>query len=303
MALKRETRADRTFGVINAVLLTLIVVVELYPLYFTVIASISDPYAVVKGKVFLTPVGFTWDAYKYVFSESRIWRGYRNTLLYTVFGTSWNLLLTIPTAYVLSKKDLVGRGWITTFFLVPMYFGGGLIPTYLQVRSLNLIDKPWTLVVLGGLSIYNMVVARVYYQSSIPGEIYESARIDGANDFKQFFRIALPLSAPILAVMALYYAVGHWNDYFTALIYISNSRLQPLQIELRNILLMNQTAVTQIEDMLEEDIDMAELARRAYIAEAMKYSLIFISSAPMLIAYPFVQKYFVKGMMIGSLKG
>ena len=302
MPAKRETRSDRIFGLINTTILILIVIVEIYPLYFTVIASISDPYAVVKGKVFLLPEGFTWDAYKYVFSESRIWRGYRNTILYTLFGTTWNLFLTIPAAYVLSKKDLVGRGWITTFFLIPMYFGGGLIPTYLQVRSLNLIDKPWTLIILGGLSIYNMVVARVYYQSSIPGEIYGSARIDGASDFMQFFRIALPLSAPILAVMALYYGVGHWNNYFTALIYVSNSKLQPLQIELRNILLLNQTAVKALEDF-EEDIDISELARRAYIAEAMKYSLIFISSAPMLIAYPFVQKYFVKGMMIGSLKG
>ena len=303
MSIKRTTKADRTFDAINIILLLIVLVIELYPLYFTVIASISDPYSVVNGKVFVWPKGFTLDAYKFAFGESRIWRGYRNTILYTAFGTLWNLFLTIPAAYVLSKPNLVGRKIITTYFLIPMYFGGGLIPTYLQIKSMNLINKPWTLVILGGISIYNLIVSRVYFQNSIPGEIYESAKIDGANDFQQFFRIALPLSAPILAVMTLYYSVGHWNGYFDALIYVSDSNLQPLQMELRSILLLNQNALSLIGEATDDAEEIAELTRRTYIAEVMKYSLIFISCAPMLIAYPFVQKYFVKGMMIGSLKG
>ena len=303
MALNRRTRGDRIFDFCNVVFISLVLLLMLYPLYFTVIASLSDPYAVVNGKVFLWPKGFTLEAYRNVFQESRIWRGYRNSIFYTVAGTAFNLFLTIPAAYTLSKKELVGRGIISTFFLIPMYFGGGLIPFYLQVKSLNLINQPYTLVILGGISIYNMVVSRVYFQSSIPGELYESARIDGASDFRQFFTIALPLSAPILAVMALYYAVGHWNGYMTAMIYTSSSEYQPLQIELRAILLMNQTAFSEAVALDADAMDLNDLARRAYMAESMKYALIFIASAPMMIAYPFVQKYFVKGMMIGSLKG
>lgn len=303
MAANRRTRGDRIFDCINVTLVSIILLIVLYPLYFTIIASLSDPYSVVKGEVFLWPKGFTLEAYANVFAESRIWRGYRNTIFYTVAGTCFNLLLTIPAAYVLSKKELVGRGTIATFFLIPMYFGGGMIPYYLQVKSLGLINQPLTLVVLGGLSVYNVVVSRVYFQTGIPGELYESAKIDGASDFKQFFSIALPLSAPILAVMALYYGVGHWNDYFTAMIYTSSAEIQPLQIELRAILLMSQTAFEQAAKMDADSMDLSALARKAYMAEAMKYALIFIASAPMMIAYPFVQKYFVKGMMIGSLKG
>lgn len=303
MALNRRTRGDCIFDFCNVIVVSLIVLVVLYPLYFTVIASVSDPYAVVNGKVFLKPEGFTLEAYQGVFAESRVWRGYRNSIVYTVAGTCFNLFLTIPAAYVLSKKELVGRNYISIFFLITMYFGGGLIPTYLQVKALNLINKPYTLIVLGGLSVYNVVVSRVYFQSSIPNELYESARIDGASDFRQFFTIAIPLAAPILAVMALYYGVGHWNGYFTALIYTSSPEIQPLQIELRAILLMNQTSFEMAAATDADSIDLNELARKAYMAESMKYALIFIAAAPMMIAYPFVQKYFVKGMMIGSLKG
>ena len=302
MKAKRMTKSDRIFETVNTILLVIIILIEIYPLLFTVVASVSDPYSVVNGEVFLLPKGFTLDAYKFAFDEPRIWRGYRNTIFYTVFGTLWNLLLTIPAAYVLSKKDLVGRKVLATYFLIPMYFSGGLIPTYLQMKAMNVMNSIWTLVILGGISIYNLVVSRVYFETTIPNDIYESARIDGASDFRQFFAIALPLAAPILAVMALYYGVGHWNDYFNALIYVSSSKLQPLQMELRSILLLNQNAIAAVGD-LDDAAEIAELARRTYIAEAMKYALIFISCAPMLIAYPFVQKYFVKGMMIGSLKG
>ena len=302
----RQTKADIVFDVFNTVFMVLLMFVILYPLYFTVIASFSDPYAVVNGKVVFWPVNPTLEPYENVFKEDRIWIGYRNNLINVPLGTLWNLVLTLPTAYVLSKKKLHGRGLFATYFLVPMYFGGGLIPTYMQVKSMGLINTPYTLIVLGGLSIYNMIVSRVFFQTSIPEDIYESATIDGASDFRQFFQMALPLAKPIIAVMALFYAVGRWNDYFTALIYISDNSLQPLQIILRGILLLNQTALANLntQNLGQDDIEyMLTLARQVYMAEGMKYSLIFISSAPLLIAYPFVQKYFVKGIMIGSLKG
>ena len=303
----KQTKADLVFDIFNTCCMCLLMFLILYPLYFTVIASFSDPYAVVNGKVYFWPVNPTLEPYANVFKEARIWIGYRNNMINVPLGTLWNLILTMPAAYVLSKKHLRGRGLLATYFLIPMYFGGGLVPTYLQVKALGLVDKPYTLIVLGGLSIYNMIVSRVYFQTSIPEDIYESATIDGASNFRQFFQMALPLAKPILAVMALFYAVGRWNDYFTAMIYISNQRYQPLQIILRGILLLNQTALNNVNTsnmMANEDIEyMLTLARQVYMAEGMKYSLIFISSAPLLIAYPFVQKYFVKGIMIGSLKG
>ena len=302
----RQTKADIVFDTFNTILMVLLMFVILYPLYFTVIASFSDPYAVVNGSVVFWPVNPTLEPYQNVFKESRIWIGYRNNLINVPLGTLWNLILTLPTAYVLSKKKLRGRGLLATYFLIPMYFGGGLVPTYMQIKSMGLVNTPYTLILLGGLSIYNMIVSRVFFQTSIPEDIYESATIDGASNFRQFFQMALPLAKPIIAVMALFYAVGRWNDYFTALIYISKNEYQPLQIVLRGILLLNQTALANLDtnNLGQEDIEyMLTLARQVYMAEGMKYSLIFISSAPLLIAYPFVQKYFVKGIMIGSLKG
>jgi putative aldouronate transport system permease protein len=300
----RKSRGDRAFDWINAALLLLILLVLIYPLYFTVIASVSEPYDVVKGNVVFSPKGFTLEAYRNVFKESRIWTGYRNTIAYTLLGTLFNLGLTMPAAYVLSKRDLPGRSGLTAYFLITMYFSGGLIPTYLLVKSLNLINRPFTLIVLGGISVYNMIISRVYFQTAIPGELYESATMDGAGDFRCFFGIALPLSKPILAVIALYYGVGHWNAYFNALLYVSKSAYQPLQLVLRSILLLNEMALAELDPNLVLDADMVvALTRRAYLAEAMKYALIFIASAPLLMVYPFVQRHFVKGVMIGSLKG
>lgn len=298
----RKSATDRIFDVVNITLLGIIAILMVYPLYFTVIASLSNPYDVVNGNVYVVPVGFSLEAYNNVFKESRVWTGYRNSLFYTVFGTMLNLVLTIPAAYVLSKKRLVGRRLLMTFFIIPMYFGGGLIPTYLQVRNLGLLDKYYTLIVLGGISVYNVVVSRVFFQTSIPESLYESAHIDGASDFRMFFNIAIPLAKPILAVMTLFYAVGHWNDYFTALVYTSNSAYEPLQMTLRGILLLNQKAMEAINEGNMDAQTVLDLARLAYIAEAMKYSMIFIACAPMLIAYPFVQKYFTTGMMLGALK-
>lgn len=297
----RKTRSDRVFDVVNILLMSMVLLIMFYPLYYIVIASFSEPAAVAMGKVYLWPKGFTTEAYGNVFKNERIWTGYRNTIIYTVFGTMLNLILTIPTAYVLSKKTLKGRSIISWYFLIPMYFSGGLIPTYLLVKSMNLLNQPYTIIILGGLSIYNMVVARTYFTNSIPDELYESARIDGANDFLCFFKIALPLAAPIIAVMTLYYGVSRWNDYYTSLIYVGQSKYQPLQLVLRSILIDNESSLVFDDNMNETDLLLT--TRRQYMAEAMKYSVIFIASAPLLVAYPFVQKYFVKGMMIGSLKG
>lgn len=301
----KRTRADVIFDTINVALMVVILIIVIYPLYFTLIASFSDPTQVSLGNTALWIKDFTLEPYANVFKNSDIWLGYRNTIFYTAFGTCWNLLLTLPTAYVLSKKDLPGRSGLSWYFLFTMYFSGGLIPTYLTVLKLGLVNRPVTIVILGGLSIYNMIVSRIYFQNSIPNELYEAAKIDGASDFCQFFRIALPLSAPIIAVIALYYGVGRWNDYFTALIYLNDNKYVPLQIVLRNILIQNQGMSNMLtQEQLMANEEMREYYdRMKHMAEGMKYSIIYIASAPLLIAYPFVQKYFVKGVMIGSLKG
>ena len=296
------SRGDAIFQFSNNIFMVIILVIMAYPIYFTIIASFSEPMNVAMGEVTILPKKVTLEAYQNVILERSIWTGYRNTIYYTVCGTLWNLFLTLPTAYVLSKKKLKGRLFFSWYFLFTMYFSGGLIPTYLLVRNVGLLNKPYTLIILGGISIYNMIVTRIYYQTSIPNELYEAAKVDGCSEFRQFFCIALPLSAPILAVMALFYGVGRWNDFFTALIYISSSRFYPLQLVLRNILIQNQAVLQTISSSASNE-EIIDLVRRAYMAEGMKYSLIFIASAPMLIAYPFVQKYFVKGVMIGSLKG
>jgi len=304
----KQTKADNIFDAFNIFFMIVILFIELYPLYFTIIASFSDPTAVNLGKTMFWVHDFTLEPYKNVMNKSEIWIGYRNTIFYTFFGTIWNLVLTLPTAYVLSKKDLPYRSVVSWYFLFTMYFGGGMIPTYLLVRDLHLLNTPVTIILLGGLSVGNMITTRIFFQTSIPKDLYEAARIDGASEFRQFFGIALPLSAPIIAVMALYYGVGRWNDWFGALIYLNDSELSPLQLVLRRILILNQSGagsgVQYSEDQLAADPELRkEVERMKHMAEGMKYSLIWIASAPLLIAYPFVQKYFVKGVMVGSLKG
>jgi putative aldouronate transport system permease protein len=292
---------DIIFDGINTLLMVLVLIVVLYPLYFVVIASISEPYAVASGSLRFLPKGFTLSAYKNVLENKDVWIGYRNSIFYTVAGICLSLFLTLPTAYVLSKKSLPGRAALSWFFLFTMYFSGGLIPMYMLVNSLGLYNRPYTLIVLGSFSVFNMIITRSYYQTSIPEEIYEAAGIDGAGHIRVFFSIALPLSTPIIAVMALYYGVAQWNGFFNALVYVSDREYMPLQIVLRNILIYSQTALQQITLGMEESEIMAA-AQRAYMAEAMKYSLIIIASFPLLISYTFVQKYFIKGIMVGSLK-
>lgn len=291
------------FDVVNYTLLLILALLFLYPLYFTVIASFSEPREVASGNVMFWIKDFTLDCYNQVFKAEQLWRGYGVTIVYTVFGTMLSLFLTIPAAYALSKKTLWGRGLITTYFLIIMYFSGGLLPTYLVVKNLGLLNQPYTLIVMGAFSVYNMVVARTYFQTSIPESLYEAAEIDGCSQFGRFFRIALPLAKPIIAVITLYYAVGKWNEYYNCLVYINDSKYYSLQMVVRNII---NSGANLLSNAVEQEmtIEQAEYAvRRKYIAEAMKYSVILISSLPMLIVYPFIQKYFVKGVMVGSIKG
>ena len=294
--------SDRVFGMINALLLTFCLIVVLYPLYFVLIASLSDPYAVGIGKVIILPHRVTLEGYQNILKKAEIWTGYRNTIFYTSVGTLFNLFLTIPAGYSLSKKHMPFRTTINIFLLITMFFGGGLIPFYLLVRDIGLYNKPYTLIFLGGVSVFYIIVTRTYFQSSIPEELYEAAFIDGASEMRVFFSVAVPLAKPIVAVMALYYAVGHWNDYFSALIFVSQKELQPLQLILRSIILQAQVPISDLIDITNVEM-LEDKARLIYMAQTMKYAMIFIASAPMLIMYPFVQKYFVKGVMLGSLKG
>ena len=274
-----------------------------YLIYYTIIASFSDHQAVATGQVNLVPVGFQLTAYQAVFENDQIWQGYLNTIIYTVGGTAFNLFLTIPAAYAMSKKQMLGHGALTWYFLITMYFSGGMIPTYLLYKDLNLINNPLIMIISGGLSIYNMIVTRTYYQNSIPDSLYEAGRIDGSSEIGIFFKIALPLSMPIIAVMCLYYAVGHWNGYFTALMYLTKTKYQPLALVLRRILIMNETALDEAVGAALDPNLIANAAARANLVVTMKYALVIIASLPMLILYPFIQKYFVKGVMIGSVKG
>lgn len=298
----KETRQDKIFNAVNLLLCTLILLIVLYPIYFIIIASVSDPMAVVKGQVYLWPKEITLEAYQNVFSESQIWTGYGNTIFYTLFGTLWNLALTIPCAYVLSKKDLPGHSALSWFFFITMYFSGGIVPSYMLYKDLGLLNTRWACVLGAGVNCWNLIVTRTFFSGTIPNEVYEAAEIDGASDFRTFFFIAVPLSASIIAIMALFYGVEHWNEYFWAMCCLTSRKLFPLQMVLRDILIENQQMLQALQSSTTEGAAEAA-ARKAYMAEAMKYALIFISAAPMLIAYPFVQKYFVKGVMIGSVKG
>ena len=300
--MKSRTRFDKVFDFVNVALMAVLMVIILYPLYFTVIASFSDPYRLMRGEVLFLPKGITLDAYKNVLKNDEIWMGYLNTILYASTGTVYALAITIPTAYALSRQELRGRSVFMGYFMFTMYFSGGMVPGYVLIKQLGLLNTRYAMVIPAGMSVYNMIIANSFFKSSIPKELYEAARIDGANEYRTFFQVALPLSGAIIAVIALYTLVGHWNSYFAALLYLNDDAKFPLQLVLRNILLENQ----QLKIMETSSLDTKQLEaiqRRAMMAETMKYALIFISSLPVLVAYPFVQKYFVKGVMIGAVKG
>ena len=293
-------KQDVVFDVVIFILLTFIFLIVAYPLYFVIISSFSDPVAVAGGKVTLYPVGITLDGYAKVFKTSEVMRGFANSLLYTFTGVAVNLLCTLPTSYALSRKDFPLRNPITFFYMVTMFVGGGMIPSYLVIKNTGLLNTMWALVIPGAVGVYNMIVARTFFITNIPLELMEAAKLDGCGNTRFFISIVLPLSGAIIAILFLYYGVGHWNSYFSALLYIDDREKWPLQLELRNILLQNSVNMTKTTMTAEE---LAEKERQEALKEMMKYSLIIISSIPVLIIYPFVQKYFVKGVMIGSVKG
>ncbi|MBX3050472.1 MAG: carbohydrate ABC transporter permease [Caldilineaceae bacterium] len=259
-------------------------------------ASFSDGAAVISGRVVLWPVDFSLLAYEKIFQYESIWTGYANSLFYAVVGTSVNIVLTLFAAYALSRQDMYGRKVIMGIFVFTMFFNGGLIPTYLLVKDLGMLNTRAAMIIPQALSVWNLIIAIAYFRSAIPGELLEAARLDGCNDFQYFFRILMPLSTPIIAVLTLFYAINHWNQFFTALIYLSDKALFPLQLILRDILIQSQVDMNMMEDL-------QSMAAKEAMRELLKYALIVVASVPVLIIYPFVQKYFVRGIMLGAVKG
>lgn len=298
----KKTHSDKVFAIFINTVLVLLAIVTLYPLFFVLIASFSDPTAVATGKVFLWVSGFNVDGYKKILETSTIWNGYRNSVFYTVLGTLVQMCVTVPAAYSLSRRDLIGRSVFMKFFTITMFFNGGMIPTYIVVKDLNLVNKPIILIIIGAVSVYNMIVARTFFQTNIPEELREAAQIDGCGNARFFVQIVLPLSKAILAVLVVFFAVGHWNDFFNALIYMNDREWIPLQLVLREILLstskLSQEYISSAGIAAEDSLAQTEM-----LAESIKYGIIIVSSVPVLLLYPFAQKYFVQGVMIGSLKG
>lgn len=292
----KSSVGDRLFTSMIYALLSVFFLMILYPLIFILSASISDPSAVVSGKVWLWPVQPTLMGYEAVFKHKLIGSGFANSVYYTVFGTAINIVMTVLAAYPLSRSDLYGKNVIMLLFVFTTMFSGGLIPGYLLVKDLGMLNTVWAMVLPGALSVWNVIITRTYFQTALPAELLEAAQIDGCNDFKFVGKIVIPLSGPIIAVMTLYYAVGHWNQYFNAMIFLNKQNLYPLQIVLRNILIQNDVNALMLSDI-------ANVAQREALRVLLKYSLIVVSTLPLMLVYPFVQKHFVKGVMIGSLKG
>lgn len=297
----KETGRDKLFLICNYIYVFLAFLIVFYPLVYIVSASISDPKLVGSGEMWLFPKGITFDGYKRVFENTSIWVGYGNTILYTTVGTAINLLVTLPAAYALSRKDFVGRNFFMGMFMVTMFFGGGLVPTYLLVKQLGMVNTMWALVIPSAASIWNIIVSRTFFQSSIPKELQEAAQIDGCTNMRLFIKIILPLSMPIIAVMALFYGVGNWNSYFSALIYLNDSAKYPLQLVLRQILILQEMAAQGGGAI--DAASAAALNNKAEIAALVKYAVIIVATLPIIAVYPFLQRYFVQGVMIGSVKG
>ena len=292
---KAVSKADRIYYIVIDTFLILMLLAILYPLYFIVIASISDTDAIFNGEVFLYPIGFNLKGYAALFENRMIWTGYLNTIWYTLLGTAINIAVTIPAGWAISRKELPWRKFITTYFIVTMFFGGGLIPFYLLVSDLGLLDNPLSVILPYGVSVWNMFMVNAFYSSSVPDEILEAAEVDGSGTIRTFFSIVIPLSKPIIAVMVLFYAVAHWNNYFSALIFLSEQKYFPLQLVLREILIMTESAGGSAGDA-------GTILEQAKLANSIKYSSIIVSTLPILLLYPFVSKFFEKGVMIGALK-
>ena len=292
-------RQDKFVQGINTIVLLLLLIILAYPMYFVIIASISNPSAVNAGEVLLWPKDVIFSGYKRILQNKDVISGAKNTLINTVVATSLNVFLTMLGAYATSVK-FPGRSLVMKLITFTMFFSAGMIPNYLLMRSLKLLDNRWALILPGMISVYNLTVTRTFIQSNIPSELREAAQLDGCGHFRFFFSIVWPLCGSIIAIITLFYASGHWNSYMSAVIYIRDRSLYPLQMIMREILILNQQ---QAEDMMMNSDDLEMMASLQHAADSMKYALIIVTTAPMMIAYPFVQKYFVKGVMLGSVKG
>ena len=293
----KKITQDRVVYGLNYFMLTLLLIIVLYPIIYIISCSFSDGNALMAGKVKFLPVGFTLDSYIAVFKYDSIWRGFLNSIIYTGCGTVISIVLTLFAAYPLSRDDFVGKKFFMSIFLFTMMFTGGLIPTYMLIKSLGLINSMWSIILPTSVSAYNVIVARTFFNQTIPKELQEASEMDGCSDFKFFLAIVIPLSRPIIAVLFLWVAVALWNSYFAPMIYINSEEKYPLQLVLRKILLISQV------DLGSTSIDPAKLAKNRYMSEMLKYGTIVISSIPLMLIYPFVQKYFAQGVMIGSVKG
>ncbi len=293
---KNSSAGDKAFIILVYVLLSAVMLIVLYPLIYIVSASFSDPQAVVSGKVMLWPVDVTLRGYKAVFRNPKILTGFMNSFIYMGVGTVVNLIMTMLCAYPLSRKEFTARNKIAALFVFTMYFSGGLMPTYMIVNKLGLINTRWAMIIPSAMSTYNMIIARTYMVNSIPDELYEAAQIDGCSPFKYLLKVVVPLCKPILAVLTLYYGIAKWNNYFDAMLYLNDASLQPLTIVLREILIQNQIDPTMLTDA-------SALSKLQGMTELLKYAVIVVASVPVLAIYPFVQKYFVKGVTIGAVKG
>ncbi|MCI8516697.1 MAG: carbohydrate ABC transporter permease [Hungatella sp.] len=294
--LKAKSRSDLLFDIFNYVLLGSVAVLVLYPLYFIIIASFSDPDAINTGQVVVLPKGFNILGYQKIFENTKIWRAYSNTVFYTLTGTAINIILTMMFAYPLSRKDFSGRRFLTLFMMFTMYFQGGLMPTYILMQNIGLYDTPWVMVLLPAMNVFNVIIAKTNIGNNIPEELYEAASMDGCSHITFFCRIVMPLSKSVLAVLALYYGVSHWNEFMNGLVYLRDEGLYPLQLVLRGILVQNQASA----DMM---ADIESLMEQQKAAELIKYGLMIVSALPVLVIYPFLQKYFAKGVMVGAVKG
>lgn len=301
--IKKIVNSDKFIDIVIMVCLILVLIVELYPMLFVLSASVSDPGAVSAGKLILMPIGFSLDGYARIMEYKDIWIGYGNTIFYTLLGTMLNLVVTIPCAYAFSRKELIGRKKLMLLFVITMYISGGLIPSYLNVKSFGLLNTRIWIVLSGAISVYNMIVARTFFETSIPYELTEAAKIDGCSDMGILTKIVLPLSKSIMAVLLLYYGVGRWNEYFNAMVYLEDRNKFPLQLFLKQILIQGrfaQEAMTS-DNITPEQFEL--LSQMAKEADMQKYCVIVVSTVPMLIIYPRLQKFFEKGVMIGSIKG
>lgn len=295
----RRFNSDTIYNILVYTVLTILSLVVAYPLYFIVIASISKPVLVSTGQVYLFPRGINFMGYQKIFEYTELWHGYANTIFYTIGFTLLSVFVTLLAGFALSRRNLAGRNAVMMFFTITMFFSGGLVPTYFLIRDLGLMNTRFVIILIGSVSIYRIIITRTFFSSSIPDELYEAASIDGCNHFTFFFKVVLPLSSAIIAVLVIYSAVQQWNSWFNALIYLKDPSMMPLQMVLRKIII-NQK---EFMDSLDVGSSGGSLSDQLYVAETMKYGIIIVSSLPVLMLYPFAQKHFAKGVMIGSIKG